>query len=277
METSLKTKLSFVLLCVCFTQVGCNEDQNIADPPPMPSNSGASSSSSSSSSSASSSTSSGFAGRYTRITPLDAFEGLLPRSFGGGNNNEWGEAGYPGNYSVIYAAINAGSDMGVPTDQLHRDFDPQGTSEGFIADQYFVGGKAVDRNDLADQQEAILHEPSSSGHRYKGTIFPPSRSARTGEFTYEIEVPEKSVALEIHVVPLQLEPYTDVPFSITIENMPVIESLFTPSTKLPLSLIQGFTFEDVEIEDGYLTLTFDLPEGYFGVSAIFISDYAPWN
>lgn len=273
MEQLLKAKLPFILLCVSFTQIGCNGDTIPAEFPPIsPIESGASSSSSGSSSSSSSDT--GYS--YTEITPLDAFEGLLPRSFGGGvYGGQSGFNGYAANYSIIYAAINAGSDTGVPTEQLHRSFDTPCTGEGFIADQYFSGGKAADRNELADQQEVILHATSPSGHRYIGTMFPPSRSARTGAFTYEIEVPEQSVALEIHVVPFQLEPYTDIPFSIAIENMPLIESFFTPSTRVPYGQLQGFTFEDVEVKDGYLTLTFDLPEDYFGVSAIFVSNYRP--
>jgi hypothetical protein len=206
------------------------------------------------------------------MIPLDAFQGLLPYTRGGGFGTTWGSETYPGKFSRVYSAINVGAAADATSLPNEYFFDA-------VADQYFSGGQVFDRNTLVNQQEAILVPPRPDGHmiRYRGNIFEPSRTARTGTFTYEIPVTEATVALEFHIVPLTPEPYIDIPFSVSVENAPPIEATFTSSTFLEDTYLHGFTFYDLAVTDGSVSLSFDLPEDYFGVSFIFVSDSLQTN
>lgn len=259
---ALQVMVPFILAVV-----GCGG----SDTPPGGSTASSSSSSSGSNASSSSSSSSGSSQEagspYTIMIPLDAFEGLLPYTRGGGSGTTWGAEEHPGKFSNVYSAINVGATEGATWLPSEYFFE-------VVADQHFNGSQAVDRGALVIQQEAILvpARPDSHAIQYRGNILGPSGTARTGTFTYEIPVPESTVALEFHIVPLTPEPYIDVPFSISVENEPVIETTFTSSTFLADTYLHGFTFYELEVADGSVSLSFDLPEDYFGVSFIFVSD-----
>lgn len=247
-----------------------------SDTPPGGSTASSSSSSSGSNASSSSSSSSGNSqeagSQYTIMIPLDAFEGLLPYTRGGGFGTTWGSEVRSGKFSDVFAAINVGASEQATSLPNEYFFD-------VVADQHFTGGNVVDRNALVNQQEAILVPPRPDSHaiQYRGNILDTSRTARTGTFTYEIPVPESTVALEIHIVPLTPEPYIDIPFSISVENEPTIETTFTSSTFLDEAYLQGITFYELDVTDGSVSVSFDLPEDYFGVSFIFVADSAQNN
>ena len=78
-------------------------------------------------------------------------------------------------------------------------------------------------------------------------------------------------------MPLTPEPYIDIPFSVAVENEPLIETTFTSSAFLTDTYLHGFTFYELAVTDGSVSLSFDLPEDYFGVSFIFVSDSVPIN
>lgn len=226
--------------------------------------SSSSSSSSSTSSSSSASSSSSSSGRVEILRPLDHVTGLMPYSYGarwGSNLSNYGEAGGGVSFDTVYAAIDAGSDQPSETGGL--------IDLSFSADQFYSGGQAVERSSLVNLQE----QRAWSGG-YEGRISHSSRTARTGKFVYEIPLAADKAAVEVHIVPFQDEPYTDLIFSLKVESRDQITSTFNRSNSAPvLPPIQGLTFLDVEVTDGNLTLEFDLPTDYFGVSTIFVSDY----
>lgn len=236
------------------------------------SSSSSTSSSNSSSTSSSSSSSSSSSGDIHIVKPLDRLSaGLLPyvngKVWDGGSSR--GEQIRNGLFETVYSAIDVGSDVVLHSSQVYSN---QGTGFlrvdfSFSADDYFTGGQAVDRSSLAHDQEQI-----AVNHSYSGGVFLPSFTARTGKFIYEIPIAVDKVAVEIHIVPLQDEIYTDVPFSLKIENKDTINTTFNRSNQHPLPPAQGFVFTDVVITDGNLTLEFDLPVEHFGVSAIFVTD-----
>lgn len=251
---------------------GCGgEESGTSDagkPGSYSSSSSSSSASSSSSTSSSTSSSSSSSGEVVILRPLDHVTGLMPYSYGkrwGHNNSNYGEAegGVP--FNTVYAAIDAGSDpsstSGDPS-WIYVDFPSP-------ADQFYTGGETVDRSSLVYREE----QRALNGG-YEGRIRHSSRTARTGKFVYEIPLAADKAAVEVHVVPFQDEPYTDMIFSLKVESRDEITTTFKRSNSDPLlPQIQGFTFLDVEVTDGNLTLAFDLPTDYFGVSTIFVSDY----
>lgn len=236
------------------------------------SNSSSSTSSSSTSSSSSSSTSSSSGRPLQIISPLDAVTGLLPTSTGLRNHNPpfYGEYGRPGKFHTIYAAVNVGSSRNFTLNREAGYLTDQHGEITFSADQHYIGGDTVNRVELVKRQEIMAWDAG-----YSGRIFKNSHTARTGKFVYEIPLEVKSAAVEIHIVPFQDEPYTDIEFSLKIEDRDRISTTFAYLSSSRRPPIQGFTFLDVVVMDGKLTLEFDLPSDYFGVSTIFVSDYDP--
>lgn len=196
------------------------------------------------------------------LRPLDHVGGLLPYSLGRRQGTLYGEGSHAGQFATVYAAINAGSEEAATYNYSLVEIPV------FSADIYYEGGEPVDRSELAELQQ---QRAWNSG--WEGDILATSLTARTGKFSYEIPVTATTVAVEIHVVPFQDEPYTDLNFSVTIEKQPTITSVFLRSTHEPLPQIQGITLPNVAVTDGNLTLAFDLPAEYFGVSAILVTDY----
>lgn len=196
------------------------------------------------------------------LRPLDHVGGLLPYSLGRRQGTLYGEGGHAGQFATVYAAINAGSEEAATYNYSLIEIPV------FSADTYYEGGQAVDRSELALQQQQNAWDSD-----WEGDILATSLTARTGKFSYEIPVTATTVAVEIHVVPFQDEPYSDLNFNVTIENNATISRTFQRSNQEPLPQIQGLTFPSVAVADGNLTLEFDLPAEYFGVSAILVTDY----
>lgn len=251
--------IPFIGMALAIGLSGCGGSDNSS------SNSSSSSSSSSSASSSSSSSSSSSGGEIAILRPLDHIPGTLNYDVG----KRWGtngiNVGVEGRlayirFNTLFAAINTGS-VESPLG-LDSFSDIQ-----FSEDQYYTGGKSVDRIRVVETEQA-----RALNANYEGGVLPSSYTVRTGQFSYEIPVASDQVVVEIHVVPLQDEPYVDVPFSVKIEDRDPIIRTFERTNKAPLPHIQGLVFLDAQVNDGSLTLGFDLPEDYFGVSAIIVTD-----